>query len=58
MLTTNLIRKVSEIHGELEGAYQELQADKKTSGQFRIGETARFLRLAMLATQNLERKVA
>ena len=48
MLITNLIRKVSEIHGELEGAYQELQADKKTSGQFRIGEAAKFLRLAML----------
>ena len=42
MLITNLIRKVSEIHGELEGAYQELQADKKTSGQFRIGEAAKF----------------
>lgn len=58
MLTANLIRKVSEIHGELEGAYQELQADKETSGQFHIGEAAKFLMLVMLVTQNLERKVA
>ena len=58
MLTINLIRKVSKIHGKLEGVNQEMRADKKTSGQFRIGEAANFLRLPMLVTQNSERKVA
>jgi hypothetical protein len=58
MLTTNLIRKVSKIHADLECVYQELRTEKKTSGQFHIGEAAEFLRLAMLVMRDAERKVA
>jgi hypothetical protein len=58
MLLSNLMRRVSKIHDELEGLYQEMRAEKKTPGQFHIGEAAEFLRLAMLVIQDLERKVA
>ena len=58
MLATSLVRKVSKLHDELEGLYQEMRADRKTPGQFHIGEAAEFLRLAMLVTRDLERKVA
>ena len=58
MLATNLVRKVSKLHDELEGLYQEMRADRKTPGQFHIGEAAEFLRLAMLVMRDLERKVA
>ena len=58
MLTNNLIRKVSKIHGELENVYQEMLTGKRTYNQFHIGEAAEFLRLAMLVIQDLERKVA
>ena len=58
MLTTNLMRKVSKLHDELECVYQELREDKKTAGQLHIGEAAEFLRLAMLVMRDVERKVA
>jgi len=58
MLATSLVRKVSKLHDELEGLYQEMRADRKTPGQFHIGEAAEFLRLAMLVMRDLERKVA
>ena len=58
MLTTNLIRKVSKIHADLEYVYRELREDKKTAGQFSVGEAAEFLRLAMLVMRDLERKAA
>ena len=58
MLANNLARKVSKIHDELEGLYQEMRADRKTPWQFSVGEAAEFLRLAMLVTRDLERKVA
>jgi hypothetical protein len=58
MLTTNLIRKVSKIHADLECVYQKLLEDRKTAGQFHIGEAAEFLRLAMLVMRDAERKVA
>ena len=58
MLTTNLVRKVSKIHADLECVYQEMRAEKKTPGQFHIGEAAEFLRLAMLVMRDLDRKVA
>ena len=47
MLATSLVRKVSKIHADLECVYQEMRAEKKTPGQFHIGEAAEFLRLAM-----------
>ena len=58
MLATSLVRKVSKLHDELEGLYQEMRADRKTPWQFSVGEAAEFLRLAMLVTRDLERKVA
>ena len=58
MLTTNLVRKVSKIHADLECVYQEMRAEKKTSGQFSVGEAAEFLRLAMLVMRDLDRRVA
>ena len=58
MLGNNLARKVSKLHDELEGLYQEMRADMKTPGQFSVGEAAEFLRLAMLVMRDLERKVA
>ena len=58
MLANNLARKVSKIHDELEGLYQEMRADRKTPGQFSVGEAAEFLRLAMLVMRDAERKVA
>ena len=58
MLATSLVRKVSKLHDELEGLYQEMRADRKTPGQFHIGEAAEFLRLAMLVMRDLDRKVA
>ena len=58
MLATNLIRKVSKIHNDLDVVYQAMRDGKKTPGQFHIGEAAEFLRLAMLVMQDLDRKVA
>ena len=58
MLTTNLVRKVSKIHDELNAVYQAMRDGKRTPGQFHIGEAAEFLRLAMLVMRDLERKVA
>ena len=58
MLASNLIRKVSKIHADLECVYRELLEEKKTAGQFSVGEAAEFLRLAMLVMRDLERKVA
>ena len=58
MLATNLMRRVSKIHNELDAVYQAMRDGKKTSGQFHIGEAAEFLRLAMLVMQDLDRKVA
>ena len=58
MLASNLIRKVSKIHADLECVYRELLEEKKTAGQFHIGEAAEFLRLAMLVMQDAKRKVA
>jgi hypothetical protein len=58
MLSSNLIRKVSKIHADLECVYRELRTDRKTVWQFHVGEAAEFLRLAMLVMQDVERKVA
>ena len=58
MLTTNLIRKVSKIHDELDSVYQEMREHRRTPCQFHVGEAAEFLRLAMLVMKDLERKVA
>ena len=58
MFQHNLARKVSKLHDELEGLYQEMRADRKTPGQFSVGEAAEFLRLAMLVMRDLDRKVA
>ena len=54
MLTSNLARKVSKLHDELEGLYQEMRAERKTPGQFSVGEAAEFLRLAMLVMRDAE----
>ena len=58
MLAVNLIRRVSKVHDDLNDIYKELRAERRTSGQFHIGEAAEFLRLAMLVMQDLDRKVA
>ena len=58
MLATSLVRKVSKLHDELEGLYQEMRAEKRTAVQFSIGEAADCLRLAMMAMENAKRKVA